>query len=137
MRSREGAHDTNDADHMVIFVILGPNFNMVLEPNITLMHNTTRWNVYASLVLSLTYNQDLVKMLMALIHQFITGETKWPNRAFVTWKRADQLTLSWIMATVSQDVLSQIINIPTAGEGREPPKNFMFLILTLEFFIEV
>ncbi|KAA8535609.1 hypothetical protein F0562_030612 [Nyssa sinensis] len=38
-----------------------------------------------------------------------------PNPAFKLWKRQDQLVLSWIVASVSEGVLPQLVGTPTAS----------------------
>ncbi|KAF3784510.1 hypothetical protein EJ110_NYTH30044 [Nymphaea thermarum] len=39
------------------------------------------------------------------------------NPEYIKWKRSDQLTLSWILSTVSESILTQIISYDTAREA--------------------
>uniref|UniRef100_A0A5K1GXC1 Retrotransposon Copia-like N-terminal domain-containing protein n=1 Tax=Nymphaea colorata TaxID=210225 RepID=A0A5K1GXC1_9MAGN len=39
------------------------------------------------------------------------------NLEYIKWKRSDQLALSWILSTVSESILTQIISYDTAREA--------------------
>ncbi|KAF3778123.1 hypothetical protein EJ110_NYTH44127 [Nymphaea thermarum] len=45
------------------------------------------------------------------------------NPEYIKWKRSDQLTLSWILSTVSESILTQIISYDTAREAWVAPAN--------------
>ncbi|KAF3773773.1 hypothetical protein EJ110_NYTH54655 [Nymphaea thermarum] len=95
-----------------------------------------QWNAIASLVSvkldennyllwksqlrSAMYSQDLLR--------YVDGSSTSPperlnansaeiNPEYIKWKRSDQLTLSWILSTVSESILTQIISYDTAREA--------------------
>ncbi|KAF3778432.1 Retrovirus-related Pol polyprotein from transposon TNT 1-94 [Nymphaea thermarum] len=64
------------------------------------------------------------------------------NPTYESWHRSDQLALSWIMATVSEQVLGQILHVETAHEawvelersyGTHTPLRIMMLKKELNF----
>uniref|UniRef100_A0A5K1C2B9 Uncharacterized protein n=1 Tax=Nymphaea colorata TaxID=210225 RepID=A0A5K1C2B9_9MAGN len=98
--------------------IVNPQWNAIASL-VSVQLDENNYLLWKSQLCSAMYSQDLLRYVdgSSTLPEKLNANSIEINLEYIKWKRSDQLALSWILSTVSESILTQIISYDIACEA--------------------